>query len=46
MNALLYAAWVGSFTAASIVLLKWNQKRQLRRRIAKGLRAYASGVEA
>jgi len=46
MNAsLLFAAWSGSFLLALVVLQKWTQRRHLKRRMAKGLRTYASGEQ-
>jgi hypothetical protein len=45
MNTPLLLGWGATFLATVFGLWKWNQKREHHRRVAKGLRAYTTGVQ-
>jgi hypothetical protein len=44
MNASLLLGWAGTFLLTLLVLLKLNHRRETKRRVSRGLRAYTTGV--
>ena len=45
MNTPLLLGWAATFLCTILALHKWSQRRERNRRVSRGLRSYASGVE-